>query len=248
MLSQDHFYWEMTKKYVVAFSHIFSDIHVVRTDSGGLDVKDITVPVTYAGKRKMYQVLQRNSTINGKVSTVLPRISFLITGLTPDPQRKCNPTNQISISSDATTEEFMYNPVPYNFNIDLVVWAKNMDDLLQVIEQSATFFNPHYTLTVNEIEELNIQRNITVTLNSTDLEIDGEYDEESERTLMATMNFTLKGFLYKPITESAIIALINAKLVDEDDNAISNIELDWDYLTDITTETRTYGKEAEWPD
>jgi len=248
MLSQDHFYWQMTKKYVVAFSHIFSDVHVIRTNSEGTDVKDITVPITYAGKRKMYEVVQRNSTINGKVSTVLPRISFLITGLTSDPLRKCNPTNTITITSDELTEDFMYSPVPYNFNIDLIAWAKNMDDLLQIIEQSATFFNPHYTLSVNEIDELDIQRNITVTLNSTDLEMDIEYDEQSERTLMASMNFTLKGFLYKPITDSKIITLINTKFVDEDDNAISNIELDWNYLTDITTETKTYGSDAEWPD
>jgi len=248
MLSQDHFYWNMTKKYVVAFSHIFSDIHVIRTDALGEDVKDITVPVTYAGKRKMYQVLQRNSTVNNKVSTVLPRISFLITGLTPDPSRKLNPTNQITISTDSTTEDFMYSPIPYNFNIDLIAWAKNMDDLLQIVEQSAIFFNPHHTITVNEISELNISRNITVTLNSTDLEIDSEYDDQSERTLMASMNFTLKGFLYKPISDSAIIKIINTKFVDEDDNALSNINLTWNYLTDITTETKTMGTDAEWPD
>ena len=248
MLSRNHFYWNMLKKYAIAFGHIFSDIHVLRTASDGSLFKDITVPLTYAGKRKMFSIIQRNPTISEKVSVVLPRISYLITNMTPDSSRKLNPTDSISISIGDTIEDFLYTPIPYNFNIELVIWTKNMDDMLQIVEQSVTFFNPHYTLTVKEIEELDIERNIPVILNSTDFEIDSEIGEEDFRTIMANMNFTLKGFLYPPISDSAVINLINTKLIDDNDNAYSNIKQEYNFNTEEIDETKTEGSNAEWPE
>jgi len=248
MLSKNHFFWDMTKKYIIAFSHIFNDIHILRTSEDGDILKDITVPITYAGKRKIFSLMQRNPTIGNKVSTILPRISFLITDLEADPDRKLNPTDSISISVDSKSEDFMYNPIPYNFNIDMVIWSKHMDDLLQIIEQSVTFFNPHYTLTVKEIESLGITRNVPVVFNNVTLDMETELDEENSRTLMANMNFTLKGFLYPPITNSTVIDFMNIKFIDEEAKAISNINLEWNEITQEIDEIKTEGADAEWPD
>lgn len=242
MLSQPKFFWNMTRKYIVAFSHIFNDIHITKINEIDEVEKDIKIPITYAGKRKFAQILQRN--LGNKIAVVLPRMSFLVTGMTSDNSRKLS--NVISI--DTAEGEFLYNPVPYNFNIDLVIWSKHMDDMLQIVEQAAIFFKPNYTITVKEIPSLNIQRNITITLNGIDFEVDTDLDEDSDRTLLTTMNFTLKGFLYPPISNTKIIEMINIKFVNENDVALTNIEQIWNNLTESIDETITVQPNAEWAD
>lgn len=251
MLSQDHFYWNMTRKYIVAFAYIFSDVHIQRVDESGTLQKDIKVPITYAGKKKIYQVLQRNSTLKNKVSVVLPRISFLITSLAPDSQRKTNNLNEIDIENDGITHKFLYSPVPYDFNIDLIAWAKNMDDLLQITEQIAVFFKPGYSIEVKEIPALNLQRKINIILNDVSLDIETDLDQETDRTVMANFGFTLKGYLYPPLTEVDVIEIINTKIAeyDNEDHAYANIEQIYSELTQEITETIEEEPDfTSWPD
>ena len=75
MLGKDHFYFDTIKTYIIAMSHIFDNIHVIRSDSAGIDVKNIKVPLTYSGKTKLFYKLQQDQDRN--VSTILPRISFM---------------------------------------------------------------------------------------------------------------------------------------------------------------------------
>ena len=43
-----------------------------------------------------------------------------------------------------------YMPVPYNMDFELFVMAKNSDDALQIVEQILPFFQPDYTVTLND--------------------------------------------------------------------------------------------------
>lgn len=220
MLSQDHFYWEMIKKYVVAFHHLFSDVHVLRRDKGDNIIKNITVPCSYVAKSKLFYLLQRKETVGGRVSTTLPRMSFLITGITPDLARKEPNLNEIPITLDGDTESFMYAPVPYNFTIQFSGWAEYQDDLMQMIEQIGTFFRPDHTFFVEEIPELGIRRNISIVLNAMNLDIANEFQDEEDRMLTFDIDFTLKGYLYPPISDANIIKIINVRFTDYNDRCL----------------------------
>lgn len=240
MLSKDHFYWEMIKKYIVAFYHLFDDVHVVRTDKDGNIIKDILVPVSYVGKNKMFYLLQRRPDVGGRISTTLPRMSFQITGLAPDPARKESQVNEIPIEYQDGSEDFMYIPVPFNFQISFSVWAEYQEDMLQIIEQVGTFFRPDHTFIVEEIEELNIKRNISIVLNGMNLDITNEFADEEDRTVIADMDFTLKGYLYPPISNASIIKIINVRFTDYDDRC-----LDFANVNHTFNEICAANKEAE---
>ncbi len=220
MLSQDYFYWEMVKKYVVAFHQIFADVHVLRKDLSGNITKDITVPCSYVGKQKLYYLLQRKEDVAERISTSLPRMSFVITGLQPDVARKEPNTNTIPISFDGTTDTYMYAPSPWNFNIQFSIWAEYTDDMMQIIEQVGTFFRPDHTFYVEEIPELGIRRNVSIVLNTMNLDIGNEFSDETDRTVMADVDFTLKGYLYPPIKDESIIKIINIRFTDYDDRCV----------------------------
>lgn len=221
MLSQNHFYWEMVKKYIVAFHHLFNDIHVFRRDGDDKIVKDIIVPCSYVAKSKLFYLLQRKDDVGSRISTTLPRMSFLITGLTPDVGRKEPSLNEIPIDyQNNDIERFMYSPVPYNFQIAFSIWAEYQDDLMQIVEQVGTFFRPDYTFFVEEIPELGIRRNISIVLNQMNLDIANEFGDEVDRTITADIDFTIKGYLYPPIKDADIIKIINIRFTDFNDRCL----------------------------
>ena len=72
-------------------------------------------------------------------------------------------------------------PVPYNLDIELYAMAKNSDDALQIVEQILPFFQPDYTLTINDMTDMGIKRDIPIVLNSVSYEDSyrGDYAERS---------------------------------------------------------------------
>lgn len=213
MLGHSPYYHQMTRKYIIAFAKIFNDIQIIRTDSVGNIVKTIKVPVTYAGKEKIfYYLTQRNEA--KVVNTILPRISFIITDAQVNRERALNNTNTVRVGGDPDTEDLIYSGVPYDFTIVLSIWGKNMDDVLQIFEQIAPFFKPDYTITLNEIKELNIQRNVPILLNDVQFDVSTDLDIDDTRNVYADLSFTLQGYLYPPITDSKIIKLIDVDIKD----------------------------------
>ena len=42
-------------------------------------------------------------------------------------------------------------PVPYNLDFELYAMAKQSDDALQIVEQILPYFQPDYTVTINDM-------------------------------------------------------------------------------------------------
>ena len=99
-------------------------------------------------------------------------------------------------------------PVPYNMDITLYAMAKNSDDALQIVEQILPFFQPDYTLTLNDMADMGIKRDIPIILNDVGYEDNHQGDFESRRAIIYTMAFTTKFYLYGPVTSSSVIKTV----------------------------------------
>jgi hypothetical protein len=97
MLNKSHFYYQLTKKYIVAFASIFSDIHVLRRDSNAKIIQDITVPITFAEKDKLFYDLNKRDDDVG-ASTILPRMGFNLSDMNFASERKTNSLNESKIT------------------------------------------------------------------------------------------------------------------------------------------------------
>lgn len=218
MLGHDHFYYNLTKKYIVMFSQLIDEIYVERVNNLGTLIKQIKVPISYASKQKLFNYILRETGSGDveKVSTYLPKIGFNITSMVPDRIRAENPLDMNYISDDGSIESFIYSGVPYNFTIDLSVWTKNFDDLYQIMEQLVTFFQPDYTVAVKEIEEYGITRNVSVILESFSPNIETELDETTMRLVSYDFQFVLKGHLYPPSSTGKLITLVTLNQFEKD--------------------------------
>ena len=234
MLGENAFYYEMIKKYIVAFGCLFNDIHVLRTDKENNTIKDIKVPITFAEKQKVaYQINNINSRSNDfySISSIIPRLSYMLnSSIEFDSQRVLNPilkrTNRIN--TDGVNNEIGVGR-PFNFAFQLSIWTKYLDDMFQIIEQVLSFFHPDYHLTIKEIPELDIESSVPVVFQSCSPNFENEFGEQGQRVLKFDMDFIVKGWIYPPIKNAQILENIRVKINDYDsDENISTIRNEFD--------------------
>ena len=207
MLGQQ-FYHETMRKVVVAFGTIFNNINIVRTNSSGAVTQSMKVPLAYGPKQKFLTRLREDPNLNKKVALTLPRIGFEISGIAYDPSRKLNSIQKFkktnnSESGKTLSSQFM--PVPYNMDFELVVMAKQSDDALQIVEQILPFFQPDYTITLNDNTSMGTTRDVPIILNNVTYADEYEGSFEDRRVLTYTLTFTAKFYLYGPVTDQKVI-------------------------------------------
>jgi len=209
MLGQQ-FYHESIRKVIIAFGTTFNNIQLVRKDNDGNIKQSMKVPLAYGPRQKWLTRLNEDADLSKTVAITLPRIGFEIQNLSYDPARKLNRVQKIKkvkgVNDDRLDTQFM--PVPYNLNIQLYVMAKESDDSLQIIEQILPYFQPDYTLTINDMADMGIKRDVPIVLNSVSYEDNYQGDFETRRALIYTLDFTAKFYLYGPVTSQAVIKTV----------------------------------------
>ena len=207
MLGQQ-FYHETMRKVVVAFGTIFNNINIVRTNSSGAVTQSMKVPLAYGPKQKFLTRLREDPNLNKKVALTLPRIGFEISGIAYDPSRKLNSIQKFkktNNSNSGKTISSQFMPVPYNMDFELVVMAKQSDDALQIVEQILPFFQPDYTITLNDNTSMGTTRDVPIILTGVTYSDEYEGSFEDRRVLTYTMSFTAKFYLYGPVTDQKVI-------------------------------------------
>ena len=210
MLGQQ-FYHETMRKVVVAFGTMFNDTNLVRKNNAGEVTQTMKVPLAYGPKNKWLARLREDPNLTKKVAVTLPRIGFEIQNISYDPSRKLNSIQKlkkVNASTQGKTMSQQFMPVPYNMDFEMNIMAKNSDDALQIVEQILPYFQPDYTLTINDMADMGIKRDVPIVLNSIGYEDSYEGDFTSRRALIYTLSFTAKFYLYGPVTSSKVIKTV----------------------------------------
>ena len=195
-------YHEIIRKTVVGFGTLFNNIELRRTKGNKTEV--MKVPLAYGPKQKFLARLCQvgDPTTQDQAQITLPRVSFEIGGISYDPTRKLSPISAIRNTKADGNEAKSYMPVPYNINFELAILAKNQDDSLQILEQILPYFQPSFNLTMNLIPDLGEKRDYPVTLTSVDYSDEYEGDYDTRRTLVYTLQFVAKTYLYGPVNDA----------------------------------------------
>ncbi len=205
MLVGDVFYHGIIRKTIVAFGSLFSNIQIERKMKDGTNAiaQTLKVPIAYAPKEKWIVRLDEDPTLDKQVYTTLPRMSFEITGISYDANRKLNRMNQLACykpAAGATPASYtkMYTPVPYNIDISLYVLTKTQEDAMQIVEQILPYFTPEFTLSLKSVPEMNVVNDVPIILNSVSVQDDYDGDFQTRRFVTYTLTFSLKVNLYGP--------------------------------------------------
>lgn len=198
----EYFYHEILRKTVVAFGSLFNNISIKHTNDEGNTFSVIKVPLAYGPVQKFLARLEQSPDLNKPIQITLPRMSFELVGLSYDSTRKSTTTQTFLTSSvsDKSQEKKSYLPVPYNLDFELSIITKLNDDMLQIIEQILPYFQPAYTVSIDLVKQIGEKRDVPIVLNSISMSDDYEGDFSTRRSLVYTLRFTAKTYLFGPIT------------------------------------------------
>jgi len=201
-------YHQIFRKSIIAFGTLFNNIIVKRKDSSRKDgLESYKVPIQYGPYQKYLAMIAAEPTPERQSMQIsLPRLSFEIKGLHYDGSRKLVPTQMVrtipSSGKDAEGKPIQYAqylPVPYNLDVEMSIISKNQDDGLQILEQILPYFHPSLNVSIEVIDETKEERDIAIVLNGVGYNDDYEGDYSQRRTLIWTLNFTVKTYLFGPV-------------------------------------------------
>jgi hypothetical protein len=208
------FYFGLIRKYVILMGTLLNQIRITRTNTAGNVTALLRVPITYAPKDKMLARITQDPGLDAQTAVApLPMISFEMGKMVYDGSRKLNTIGKVSVkdATDADKFKYQYNPVPYNIDFKVFIYAKNAEDGTKIIEQILPYFTPDWTTTCNLIPEVNVTMDIPIILNNISYSdnYDGAYTER--RAIIWQLDFVLKGYLYGPVKSSGIIKFVRTQ-------------------------------------
>jgi hypothetical protein len=211
------FYNQHIRNLVSVFGTLFNDLKVQRRDGAGKILETNKVPLSYGPKQKFIARLQGEPTLSDKgIALKLPRMAFEITSIDYDSTAKLNKQIRDAYAhpTDSYKRQYLRTYSPYNIGFQLSILAKNMDEGLQIVEQILPLFQPDYTVTIIENNNVNRKTDIPFVLQSVDLSEDYEGDFESRRSIIYTLDFTTKLRFYQGIHEGSVIKKVDANITD----------------------------------
>jgi hypothetical protein len=248
MLNDSIFYHGVVRKCIIGFGRLFSNIYIdrkIQDPVGGAHAQTLRVPLSYAPKEKWLVRIDEDPTLENHTLTSLPRMSFEIIAYTYDSLRKMNRMQQLkntAVGGEAGMS-FSRTPVPYNIDMSLYIVTKTQEDALQIMEQILPYFTPEYTMSINAVEELGVQLDVPVVLNSVIVSDEFEGDFQTRRFVIHTINFQMKVSLFGPTSTQGVIGKATVNVSEATNGAVS----DSTFIATGDIPTRTITNE-EWID
>lgn len=209
------FYHALLKKYVIVFGTLFNSLYIERQNSNGSTAQRFKVPIAY-GPREKYLVLAENrQAATDRYEIILPRMAFEIIGFNYAQNRKLNTIGKINTKNNINGQNVYkktFNPVPYDINFRLSIYSKSTEDGTRILEQILPYFTPEWTVSAKLLDDFDEKMDIPLVLNS--VTTDDTYDSDylTRRALVFDLDFTMKVYLYGPVTQSKLIKIAKTNL------------------------------------
>ena len=203
----DPFYHNTLRKIVASFGSIFANIFVVKRAENGNEIERLKVPLAYGPAERYLARLSSGADIKRGYSIKLPRMSFQLTTIAYDSERKLNTIrkNVKEIRDVNNKVSRQYQGVQYTIRMKVSIISKYIDDANQILEQILPWFTPAFTITLNSISEMSYKDDVPIILTGVSLSDNYEDDWVSRREIVFTLNFDIKTIFYGPIVDKNII-------------------------------------------
>lgn len=231
------------KKYTTGLLDTFNNLTVERTMSNNTK-SYITVPITYGSRDKAFVMSQMDiEQFLTNNYNVLPRMALSLTSIN---KRSKNDTNKLQTINKINrvvgdkTITFQYNAVAYNFNYELAIAARSMIELSMILEQILPHFNPTHNLRIMELDIQEEPTTIPVGIVSTELDVQTNIHQDDDiRIAGATIMLELRGNVYQPFTDAAMIDNVRLYFNAWNDTTIADTKRNIKYEFDVDPNAHT---------
>lgn len=227
-----YYYPRVIERVSTALLDAFNDIKINRYNEDGDVIKIIDVPLIFHYNKNFAEYIM-NTSRNKESRHTAPIMGLRWNGLVRDSNRVTQ-QKKIRTIFNADTGTYLRDrrPSAWKLNFSLNVYTENPIDLLQIIENVVTYFDPTLTISIKEFEKVNIERDIIVTLNDPQLEILDEVSREEKQTYSIDIPLVAQVVLYPPVSSAEIIKFIRQDIAIDNRN-IGEIQNDGIYPSTI---------------
>jgi len=198
-------YNQIIRKCVVGFGTLFNNIEIRKFNEDGSVYQRMKVPLAYGPRQKFLARLTEQPDLGKPNAITLPRMSFEMKGISYDPGRKQSPVQFCITNEDGEGTRKTFVPVPYNLDFELNILTKTQDDSLQITEQILPYFQPSFNLSIELVKEAGIVRDIPIIMKDIFFTDSYEGDFTTRRSLIYTIKFAMKTYIYGPTTDVGLI-------------------------------------------
>lgn len=213
-----YFYHQHIRRAVTVFGSLFNNISITKRDGSGNVMQSIQVPLSYGPTQKFLSRIKAEANLTDpRLAIKLPRMSFEITNISYDASTQLQKSlNRCLPQTEGSNRSTVQMPTKYNLSFELSVLAKHTDDALQILEQILPFFQPDYTVTVNEVGN-RFKSDMPFVLTSVTMNDDYEGDFTNRRSIIYTLSFDTKINFYGPVNDrSGVIKSTRTTVSDTD--------------------------------
>lgn len=209
----NHFYNASTRKYVALFGMLFNKIRITRNSNDGTEVQSIIVPIAYGPFQKFLARITQDPNLSNASAITLPRMSFEMTNMSYDSTRKILSKQRILSNKNEVSGQRFYawSAAPYNIDFSLYIMTKYSEDATKIVEQIIPFFKPEWTSTVKLIDDMD-PIDIPLILNGITNEELYEGSFEERRSVLWTLNFTMKTWYFGPEKKNPVIKFVDSDI------------------------------------
>ncbi len=206
--NQEYYYYNSVRNQVIVFMSLFKNMKTIDTvhdeENTLVESKESKIDIIYTPKERklleqVYELLDPDSQYDMKV----PIFSVSIDTITYDPTRALNYYRVRRIKQNAR----QYNdrmPIPYNIGVTLSIVSKYEAHIHQISENIVPYISPYILVKIRENTSFlqQIPRELKIDFAgdiSRDIPI--EWLDTERRTIKGELSFTIRGWIYKPISD-----------------------------------------------
>ena len=226
------YYHRTIEKYIIGLLNTFNNIKLPIFDKAGKLVKEVPVPIFFGSRDKAYQMNNTTKNLVSGNSYSLPRMNLQFLSMSKAGQRDTSKHSLINITDIKNNKKvgFQFNSVAYDFQFQLQIQTRTLTDALIITEYITPLLRPTYTIPVYEVDIQQEPTSVIVELQSVDLELPDAMEDDELRIISVNMPLNLRGNIYLPEKDQAIIRKIrlylNEKVADDFNKSIALLNLE----------------------
>lgn len=200
----NYFYDEQFRKYLIQFMMIFSDMKV-QVGKNDLNSKSdkILVPIKHGSVDRVVQAILSDNTQNKLLRLPMMSAKILDVSMAPDKFKGMQATHRkvfLPLGEELPNGLEVVRrrmPVPYDLTFELGIYASNIDQQFQILEQILLVFDPSVQIQTSD-KDFDWTKINTVNLET--ISLDENYPSgQDRRMLTSTLTFSTTIYISAPV-------------------------------------------------
>jgi hypothetical protein len=184
----------------------FKVVDIIDDSATNPEYKETFLDLTYTPKERIYYETNYEKTIpKSDFDTKVPKFSTSVASISYDSTRSLNffRTRRMKQNYKQYNDRM---PIPYNISMNLFILAKYEGHIFQIVENIIPYVSPYIILKIKEniafLKEIPREIKIDFT-GDIGREVSIEWADTDRRIVRGQLDFTIKGWIYKPISTSS---------------------------------------------